>query len=824
MTDPTIPSVTLDGDISPLRAKLRVAADTLKKFGKDGEQAVVGMAGALGALQSKFVAVGSVLAGGAVFKEAIRANAALHGMAETTGATVESLSAMSDVARIGGEDLKSVESAMVRLTKALAGGDDEARAAGHALDQLGLKADALRKLDTGTAMLEVAKALDKFSDSGGKTALIMDILGKNGAQMLGFLRDLAETGELNAKVTATQAEEADRLQKSWNQLKIYSDDLGRSLASIVVPALNDVISNFNAARDAGFGFFRSLTGFGVRGLGESIDDAKANSGARINDLRQEITALEAARDRQLSFGSESGAASIQVAIDSATKKLLYYQALQRQVLEAKYSGGQYLDARDLAARQKGDLSGYTTGSGGRKDKEKKGQAAVVDLSFMQYYEAEMALRKSAYEQESSLRQFSEDQELAYWREIQQNVELTSKDRLTIAKRTATLELEIRRQSAKEQRDLDSLMVDSRRAAGLAQIQFEEQQANFARENGDITKRQLLELEEQYARRRFEIEYQSLLERQELAKNDSPAELARIKERMLEIERNYQMRRGELMQGVIAEQSEVWNSFTRTISGLWDKGIAAMMNGTLTWRSAWRAVLSEMAQWFLVDYVGKKVKAWVFGETAQTAVTKTGTAARTAIEGAAALKSVALWAWTAGKNIMASAWEAMAAAWKAVVGIPYIGPVLAPLAAAAAFAGVSRLAKNVASAEGGYDIPKGVNPLVQTHEEEMILPKQYANVIRGMAAIGVPKLSMPVYGMPAGIGPMDQLRTDEPALRQYANVMRGMAGSEAGSSVREGDVSLHVHTQSTQDFARFLKNNSHALAPALRQLARNFTPV
>jgi len=43
-------------------------------------------------------------------------------------------------------------------------------------------------------------------------------------------------------------------------------------------------------------------------------------------------------------------------------------------------------------------------------------------------------------------------------------------------------------------------------------------------------------------------------------------------------------------------------------------------------------------------------------------------------------------------------------------------------------------------------------------------------------------------------------------------------------VREGDVSLHVHTQSTQDFARFLKTNSHALAPGLRQLARNFTPV
>jgi lambda family phage tail tape measure protein len=40
-----------------------------------------------------------------------------------------------------------------------------------------------------------------------------------------------------------------------------------------------------------------------------------------------------------------------------------------------------------------------------------------------------------------------------------------------------------------------------------------------------------------------------------------------------------------------------------------------------------------------------------------------------------------------------------------------------------------------SAAGGYDIPAGVNPLVQTHAEEMILPKGYADVIRGLANKG-----------------------------------------------------------------------------------------
>ena len=40
-----------------------------------------------------------------------------------------------------------------------------------------------------------------------------------------------------------------------------------------------------------------------------------------------------------------------------------------------------------------------------------------------------------------------------------------------------------------------------------------------------------------------------------------------------------------------------------------------------------------------------------------------------------------------------------------------------------------------SAAGGYDIPSGENPLTQLHEKEMVLPAQYADVIRGLANNG-----------------------------------------------------------------------------------------
>ncbi len=43
--------------------------------------------------------------------------------------------------------------------------------------------------------------------------------------------------------------------------------------------------------------------------------------------------------------------------------------------------------------------------------------------------------------------------------------------------------------------------------------------------------------------------------------------------------------------------------------------------------------------------------------------------------------------------------------------------------------------STASAAGGYDIPSGVNPMTQLHEEEMVLPAKYANAIRDMSGGG-----------------------------------------------------------------------------------------
>jgi hypothetical protein len=109
-------------------------------------------------------AVGLTVGVGAMvnlYNETLKANAALDDLAESTGATVENLSKIQSVAKIGGHDFGLVGDSLERMVKGLKGADEEGQNASAALDFLGIKAKDDNGVfrDTGTIMLEVAKKL-----------------------------------------------------------------------------------------------------------------------------------------------------------------------------------------------------------------------------------------------------------------------------------------------------------------------------------------------------------------------------------------------------------------------------------------------------------------------------------------------------------------------------------------------------------------------------------------------------------------------------------------------------------------------------------------
>ena len=129
------------------------------------------------------------------------------------------------------------------------------------------------------------------------------------------------------------------------------------------------------------------------------------------------------------------------------------------------------------------------------------------------------------------------------------------------------------------------------------------------------------------------------------------------------------------------------------------------------------------------------------------------------------------------QIMGSAAAAGAAAFASTAAIPIVGPGLAPAAAAAAYEGAASFAAMPGFAVGAWNIP--YDAMTKVHKGETILNA-----------------------------------TDSENFR---------AARQGGATGGGGDVHMHVHTQSTQDFASFLSQNSHVLAPALRRLGRNISP-
>lgn len=255
----------------------------------------------------------------------------------------------------------------------------------------------------------------------------------------------------------------------------------------------------------------------------------------------------------------------------------------------------------------------------------------------------------------------------------------------------------------------------------------------------------------------------------------------------------------------------FGGLTSRMSNLWDQGMQAMLNGTLTWKNATNAIFSEIAMEFVQKMVTKPIQdylsglakrlaikmgfikaetaAEVTGQAAQTTAVVAGEGMKTAATSTGVFARLGLKLMEVIKSIMMSAWEAMAAAWAALSAIPIVGPALGVAAGIAAFAGVSAIVGKVASARGGYDIPSGVNPMTQLHEEEMVLPKQHANTIRalGKSVMGDGSMAQqPAYS--ADVGTMPQ---------------------------------VNIQTWDSKDLKRFMKKHGRELASGLKGYNRNF---
>lgn len=144
-------------------------------------------------------------------------------------------------------------------------------------------------------------------------------------------------------------------------------------------------------------------------------------------------------------------------------------------------------------------------------------------------------------------------------------------------------------------------------------------------------------------------------------------------------------------------------------------------------------------------------------------------------------------------------------YKALAGISYIGPALGVAAAASAVAfGMSQVSaissqQFTPSAEGGFDIPAGVNPVTQLHEKEMVLPKAQAEVIRDLAKGGGASPKVEVHNYSGANATTETL--NDGTVRVLIGAAVNAAESRIANGIASGKSPVAAAIQSTYGIRR-----------------------
>ncbi len=303
----TIAKLTID-----LEARLAALQAGMDKAGLLAERTAKQIGGAFNGIKSVAATVGPALAASlsaagiaAFIKETAAGIDALNDLSDATGASIENLSALEDAAARTGTQMDTVGAALIKLNQQLSAADPGTGPAA-ALKAIGLEAEALRKIDPAEALLQVATALQGYADDGNKARLVQELFGKSVREVAPLLKDLAETGQLNATVTKEQADEVDRFNKELARLGKNVTDTSRAIVGDMLPALNSFLEKFRQLREAPI----SLGDLFKQGAGQLLRGEIFSSGAqalefytgKVTELGAELDKLRSGNTRSIYGG------------------------------------------------------------------------------------------------------------------------------------------------------------------------------------------------------------------------------------------------------------------------------------------------------------------------------------------------------------------------------------------------------------------------------------------------------------------------------------------------------------------------------------------
>lgn len=395
--------------------------------------------------------------------------------------------------------------------------------------------------------------------------------------------------------------------------------------------------------------------------------------------------------------------------------------------------------------RKGGGKGHAGGSGAAQDP-------------MQGWEEEIKAQKLAHremERETLTHQeWDLAREAAYWREKLATVDAGSKTGLKLREKILTLEDQLSKQSTEAKMN----QVAEWEKLDKHKLEMEKDAADQALSEGRISQLERLDLEIEFENRRYQIAYDALQERIALAEQDptySQTAIDKLKAQMAELgqghERTQAKNEGKRESQRRKDAPNVMEMLQDGGKNVWQEAqqqmgqaFSAMLTRTQNFRTAMNNFFKSMGQTFIQEMVTKPLMGMMQRMVQESAIYKMIFSTKDTLETAAAAKTVATKSTETTTVVGKNAVQAASGAASSQAGIPYVGPILAVAAMAAMMAAVMGLmgggggsqttttTTRIPSAAGGWDIPAGINPLTQLHENEMVLPAEHAQTIREMA--------------------------------------------------------------------------------------------
>lgn len=341
--------VELSANLAKFQSDMGRAAQIAEDRMKQIDKAVGLVKSGLGALGLGFALGATVDKVKEKIEGAIASAAGLQQLSERTGAAVESLSGLAAVSKLSGTDMDSLAGGLQKLSKAIVDAQNGGAKTTAAFNAIGIAVDELKGKGPDQVFKLIADRLATYQDGVEKTVIAQTLLGKAGANLLPVMKDLAETGDLQVKVTQAQAEAADELEKNQLRLKASTDAIFKKIGLELVPVLNAFTKALLESQNANDGVRKSVDGLAKDGsIREWAEGAAKVVGfvvdafdgvSRAVQITGKWLGAAAAQAALLAQGQWSAAVAVGGAlkqdIDAILAKQLFSDRLAQQLADAR---------------------------------------------------------------------------------------------------------------------------------------------------------------------------------------------------------------------------------------------------------------------------------------------------------------------------------------------------------------------------------------------------------------------------------------------------------------------------------------------------------